>query len=115
MEKKKKNRKKWNKYLIAGLVMTGISLTMGIVGLFWTPYSTTAMSAAEKFAAPSVKHIFGTDNFGRGCFFQSDAGSEHYADDQYPGGPVFRKYRNPVRSCDRIFRRDRGRDHHAAQ
>ena len=68
MEKKKKNRKKWNKYLIAGLVMTGISLTMGIVGLFWTPYSTTAMSAAEKFAAPSVKHIFGTDNFGRDVF-----------------------------------------------
>lgn len=48
--------------------MTGISLTMGIVGLFWTPYSTTAMSAAEKFVAPSVKHIFGTDNFGRDVF-----------------------------------------------
>ena len=68
MEKKKKNRKKWNKYLIAGLVMTGISLTLGIVGLFWTPYSTTAMSAAEKFATPSLQHLFGTDNFGRDIF-----------------------------------------------
>lgn len=41
---------------------------MGILGFFWTPYSTTAMSAAEKFAAPSLGHLFGTDNFGRDIF-----------------------------------------------
>lgn len=59
---------KWNKYLTAGLIMTGIALLLGILGLFWTPYSTTAMSASEKFAAPSLRHIFGTDNFGRDIF-----------------------------------------------
>ena len=59
---------KWNKYLAAGLMMTGISLALGILGLFWTPYSTTAMSAAEKFQAPSLRHFFGTDNFGRDIF-----------------------------------------------
>lgn len=48
--------------------MTGIALTIGIIGLFWTPYSTTAMSAAEKFAPPSFRHFFGTDNFGRDIF-----------------------------------------------
>ena len=36
--------------------------------MVWTPYSTTAMSAAEKFTAPSMHHIFGTDNFGRDIF-----------------------------------------------
>ncbi len=59
---------KWNKYLTAGLIMTGIALLLGILGLFWTPYSTTAMSASEKFDAPSLRHIFGTDNFGRDIF-----------------------------------------------
>lgn len=59
---------KWNKYLTAGLLMTGVAVLLGIVGLFWTPYSTTAMSASEKFAAPSLRHLFGTDNFGRDIF-----------------------------------------------
>lgn len=48
--------------------MTGLAVLLGIVGFFWTPYSTTAMSAAEKFAPPSLRHLFGTDNFGRDIF-----------------------------------------------
>lgn len=60
--------KKVNIYLIIGAVMTGIIVVMAIVGIFWTPYSTTAMSAKERFAAPSWQHLFGTDNFGRDIF-----------------------------------------------
>lgn len=63
-----KDRIPWNKYFLAGLVMTGLALALGILGLFWTPYSTTAMSASEKFDPPSLLHIFGTDNFGRDIF-----------------------------------------------
>lgn len=48
--------------------MTGLAVFLGILGMFWTPYSTTAMSAAEKFVAPSAGHLFGTDNFGRDIF-----------------------------------------------
>ena len=59
---------KWNKYFVAGLLMTGLAVFLGILGLLWTPYSTTAMSAAEKFAPPSLRHLFGTDNFGRDIF-----------------------------------------------
>ena len=59
---------KWNKYLIAGLIMTGLAVFLGILGFFWTPYSTTAMSASEKFLHPSLRHLFGTDNFGRDIF-----------------------------------------------
>lgn len=65
---KKPESGKWNKYLTAGLIMTGLALLLGIVGIFWTPCSTTAMSASEKFAAPSLRHFFGTDNFGRDIF-----------------------------------------------
>lgn len=63
-----KHSRKWNKYLVAGAVMTGLAVLLGILGFFWTPYSTTEMSAAERFAAPSLRHIFGTDNFGRDIF-----------------------------------------------
>ncbi len=59
---------KQNKYLTVGLIMTGIALLLAIVGLFWTPYSTTAMAAAERFHGPSIRHLFGTDNFGRDIF-----------------------------------------------
>lgn len=65
---KTQEKRKWNKYLTAGLFMTGFALFLGILGIFWTPYSTTAMSAAEKFDAPSLRHLFGTDNFGRDIF-----------------------------------------------
>lgn len=61
-------KKRWNKYLVAGMIMTGIAVMLGVTGFFWTPYSTTAMSASERFAGPSLRHIFGTDNFGRDIF-----------------------------------------------
>lgn len=57
-----------NKYLIIGLFMVGVCLILGILGLFWTPYNPAKMSAALRFQAPSLKHIFGTDNFGRDIF-----------------------------------------------
>ena len=64
----KKNRKKWNNYLVIGILMTGITLAIAMIGAFWTPYEATAMSASEKFVGPSLKHLFGTDNFGRDIF-----------------------------------------------
>jgi peptide/nickel transport system permease protein len=66
--KEKTYRRKLNRYLLAGIVMCSITLLVAIVGIFWTPYSTTAMSASEKFNAPSLRHLFGTDNFGRDIF-----------------------------------------------
>lgn len=60
--------KKQNMYLIVGLVMTGLAVVLGILSLFWTPYGTTAMSMTERFHGPSLRHIFGTDNFGRDIF-----------------------------------------------
>ena len=64
----KKHKFKGNKYFWAGLIMTAVILLLAVLGAFWTPYSTTEMSAAERFAAPSFRHLFGTDNFGRDIF-----------------------------------------------
>lgn len=60
--------KKGNPYLWIGLFMTGVAVGLAVLGIFWTPYSTTEMSAAERFVGPSLKHLFGTDNFGRDIF-----------------------------------------------
>ena len=59
---------KGNKGLLVGCIITGVVLLLAIVGLFWTPYSTTAMSTELKLSAPSLQHIFGTDNYGRDIF-----------------------------------------------
>ena len=61
-------KKKWNSYLVIGAIMTGITLAIALIGAFWTPYEATAMSASEKFVGPSLRHLFGTDNFGRDIF-----------------------------------------------
>lgn len=66
MKKSKGVKRNW--YLYIGAFMTGVAVLLAIVGFFWTPYSTTAMSASEKFNAPSMMHWFGTDNFGRDIF-----------------------------------------------
>ena len=60
-------KKKMNKYLLAGLIITGIILTITIIGMFWTPYPPTAMKYG-KFQPPTWAHPFGTDNFGRDIF-----------------------------------------------
>ena len=61
--------KKRNPYLTAGLVMTGILTALIVMGVFWTPYDPNAMGdAGEKFLAPSLQHLLGTDDFGRDIF-----------------------------------------------
>lgn len=60
--------KKQNMYFWAGSFMTGLILVLAILSFFWTPYSTTAMSVKERFQAPSLRHLFGTDNYGRDIF-----------------------------------------------
>ncbi|MBR0382078.1 MAG: ABC transporter permease [Eubacterium sp.] len=60
-------KKKINRYLLAGLIITGIILLTALVGTFWTPCSPTAMKYM-KFQPPGPGHPFGTDNFGRDIF-----------------------------------------------
>ena len=56
-----------NRFLTAGLVLTGLVAGLIVTGFFWTPFDPSAMSAG-KFLPPSPEHLFGTDNFGRDIF-----------------------------------------------
>ena len=67
-------KKKINKFLLAGLIITAVMLILSFTGFFYTPYSPTAMKYG-KFQAPSLSHICGTDNFGRDIFSRLLKGS----------------------------------------
>ncbi len=60
-------KKHMNSYLFVGLIITGLMLTVTLIGVFWTPYVPTAMKYG-RFQPPSFAHLFGTDNFGRDIF-----------------------------------------------
>ena len=59
---------KKNAYFITGGILSALLTILIVVGMFWTPYSTTAMNAKAKMQPPSWSHILGTDNFGRDVF-----------------------------------------------
>ena len=51
-----------------GLVLSVMMMTLIVLGFFWTPYEPDAMQGSLKLNAPSLSHIFGTDQFGRDVF-----------------------------------------------
>jgi peptide/nickel transport system permease protein len=57
--------KRRNLNLTIGSILIGIVLLFVIVSLFYTPYDPNEMDGTVKNAAPSLAHMFGTDNFGR--------------------------------------------------
>lgn len=58
-------RKTPNFNLIFGCIITGITISVIVIGYLWTPFEPNAMSMAEKNLAPCAAHWLGTDNFGR--------------------------------------------------
>ena len=66
MQQKKK--RKFNKLIKIGGLITAVMILLVLIGQFYTPYDPSAMNASEKFDAPSFAHIMGTDNFGRDIF-----------------------------------------------
>ena len=68
MKKQMKNHPKWNGYLTAGCILTGVMAALILMGFFWTPYDPAAMMTGPKYDAPSLAHLMGTDNFGRDIF-----------------------------------------------
>ena len=61
-------KKKMNKNLTVGLWLTGIMLTLILVGFFWTPYNPETMDNAAKLSGVSFSHLMGCDYFGRDIF-----------------------------------------------
>lgn len=54
-----------NYNLIFGCTITAITVSIIVLGFFWTPFDPDTMSPTEKSIGPCMKHLLGTDNFGR--------------------------------------------------
>ena len=70
-----KNGKQKNWYLTIGIILTACMLIFIAVGFFWTPYEPSAMSAGDRNASPSLRHLFGCDSFGRDIFSRTLEGA----------------------------------------
>ena len=60
-----KRGQRYNFNFIVGCIITCTVILFVLIGLFYTPYDPNKMNAALKNTAPSLTHLFGTDNFGR--------------------------------------------------
>ena len=58
-----KKRRSW--YLTLGLLLTVLTMAFILVGFLYTPYDPAALSAADKYSAPTLSHPFGCDPMGR--------------------------------------------------
>lgn len=67
--------KKRNWYLTIGGILSACMLAFIALGFFWTPYAPSAVSAADKMAKPSLRHLFGCDAFGRDVFSRTLEGA----------------------------------------
>jgi peptide/nickel transport system permease protein len=57
-----------NRLALVGLVILGLLVLAAILGDRLAPYSPNAVIVAERFEAPSLRHLFGTDELGRDVF-----------------------------------------------
>ncbi len=60
--------KKLNRGLKIGIFLCLLVSIPVVLSFFWLPYEANAMNYEAVFAKPSLKHLFGTDNFGRDIF-----------------------------------------------
>ena len=64
-----------NTTLRIGLAALALIVAVSIAGAFVTPYDPTAFAVRARFAAPSLPHPFGTDEFGRDVLSRVLAGA----------------------------------------
>ncbi len=57
-----------NKNLLIGSILVLFLLIVTVVGIFWTPYSPTAIDSKAMLEGPSADHWGGTDKLGRDIF-----------------------------------------------
>ncbi len=54
-----------NRNFLIGVILSFFMVLVGIISIFWTPYSVELLNIANKLQGPSINHWLGTDHFGR--------------------------------------------------
>ncbi len=63
-------------FLWIGLILIFLILGMMLVSFVYTPYDPNAQNPAETFETPGLKHLLGTDKFGRDVLSRVMAGTQ---------------------------------------
>lgn len=58
-------KKKGKGFFIFGCVLIALVILLMVIGLIHMPYNPNKMNSSVRSTAPNLKHLFGTDNFGR--------------------------------------------------
>ncbi len=64
------------KLAVFGIVVMIFWAGVGVLSLFYTPYSPIEANIKERLKPPSAQHIMGTDNFGRDIFSRVMTGAQ---------------------------------------
>lgn len=54
-----------NRNLVIGSLITVLMVLLALTGLVWTPHDPEVMNISARFEPPSLRHLLGTDHFGR--------------------------------------------------
>ncbi|MDR3335323.1 MAG: ABC transporter permease [Treponema sp.] len=60
--------RQWSGDFKIGVALALIVAGMALVSLFYTPYNYNGMDPTVRFMPPGLRHLMGTDNFGRDVF-----------------------------------------------
>ena len=58
-----------------GCILTGFIIFLALLSLVYTPYDINQMDTSVRMQAPSLAHLFGTDNMGRDVFSRAITGA----------------------------------------
>ena len=58
-----------------GLIIVSVVVALGLISIFYTPFDVLEMDKAARSQAPSLTHLFGTDNYGRDVFSRAIVGA----------------------------------------
>ena len=54
-----------NLNFMVGFALSAVIILAALTSLFWTPYDGNKMNAQERLQGPSLRHLLGTDQYGR--------------------------------------------------
>lgn len=54
-----------NRNFTVGFLLSVVIIAMALVSFFWTPYPPNRMNAQDRLQGPSIRHVLGTDHYGR--------------------------------------------------
>ncbi len=69
------NRFLKNKNFLVGFLLSAVVVIMALTSFAWTPYPPNTMNGKDRLQQPSLKHLLGTDQYGRDILSRIMAGA----------------------------------------